>query len=60
MGYSLAGILGGGQPLGMLGIGTGTGAGVDGGLDIAGVLRSVAGGVLMAIVVAIKGVMGKS
>lgn len=60
---SLASILGGGQLLGMLGIGAGTDAGVDGGLDIAGILGSVAVGgvgVLMAIVGAIKGAMGKS
>ena len=47
----------------MLGIGAGTDAGVGGGLDIAGILGSVAGGgvgVLMAIIGAIKGVMGKS
>lgn len=65
LGNSIVGILGGGlggQLLGMLGAG---GAGAAGGLDLASILSSVAGGgvgggVLMAIVGVIRQAMGKS
>ncbi len=61
LGNSISGILGGGLGgylLGMLGLGT------DGGMDISGILGSVAGGgvgggVIMAIVGAIKSNMSK-
>ncbi len=62
-GNSIVGILGGGlggQLLGMLGMG----AAAEGGMDISGILGSVAGGglgggVLMAIIGAIKKAMSK-
>ena len=62
-GNSIVGILGGGlggQLLGMLGMG----AAVDGGMEMSGILGSVAaggvgGGVLMAIIGAIKNAMSK-
>ena len=61
IGNSISGILGGGLGgtlLGMLGLGT------DGGMDLAGILGSVAGGgvgggVIMAIIGAIKSAMSK-
>ena len=61
LGNSISGILGGGLGgylLGMLGLGT------DGGMDVSGILGSVAGGgvgggVIMAIIGAIKGAMSK-
>ena len=63
-GNSIAGILGGGiggQLLGMLGAG---GAAAAGGLDLAGIVSSIAGGgvgggVLMAIVGLLKGLFAK-
>ncbi|GAB5473301.1 MAG: hypothetical protein Mars2KO_14000 [Maribacter sp.] len=63
LGNSIVGILGGGlggQLLGMLGMG----AAADGGMDISGILGSVAGGgvgggVLMAIIGVIKNAMSK-
>jgi hypothetical protein len=63
-GNSIAGILGGGiggQLLGMLGAG---GAAAAGGLDLAGIISSIAGGgvgggVLMAIVGLLKGLFAK-
>ncbi len=68
IGNSIVGILGGGiggKLLGMLGIGAATAAGADaGGMDLMGVLSSVAGGgigggVLLAIVGMIKKAMNK-
>ena len=64
VGNSIVGILGGGlggQLLGMLGLGGPAG----GGLDIASILSSIAGGgvgggALMAIIGAIRGAIGKS
>ena len=61
LGNSISGILGGGLGgylLGMLGLGT------DGGMDVAGILGSIAGGgvgggIIMAIVGAIKNAMSK-
>ncbi|MFS4466348.1 hypothetical protein [Maribacter sp. 2210JD10-5] len=61
LGNSISGILGGGVGgylLGMLGLGT------DGGMDVSGILGSVAGGgvgggVIMAIIGAIKNAMSK-
>lgn len=63
IGNSIVGILGGGlggQLLGMLGLGSGSGE-----LDAGSIVSSIAGGgvggaVLLAIVGAIKGAMGKS
>jgi len=63
-GNSIAGIIGGGiggQLLGMLGAG---GAAAAGGLDLAGIISSIAGGgvgggVLMAIVGLLKGLFAK-
>jgi uncharacterized membrane protein YeaQ/YmgE (transglycosylase-associated protein family) len=69
LGNSIVGILGGGlggQLLGMLGAGdAGTAAAAANGLDIGSIIASVAGGgvgggVLMAIVGAIRQAMGKS
>ena len=68
IGNSIIGILGGGlggQILGMLGIATGAGSGMElGGLDINSILASIAGGgvgggVLLAVVGMIKKVLGK-
>ena len=68
VGNSILGLLGGGlggKLLGMLGIGAATAAGADaGGMDIASILSSVAGGgvgggVLMVIVGLIKNAMNK-
>lgn len=68
LGNSITGILGGGiggQLLGMLGLGAGAAdAATGGGMDIAGILGSVAsggvgGGVIMAIIGFIKNAMAK-
>lgn len=75
VGNSISGILGGGiggQLLGMLGIGAGAATGTDmsgaaeaaGGMDMSSILGSVAsggvgGGVVMAVIGAIKNAMGK-
>lgn len=66
LGNSILGILGGGiggKLLGLLGVGAGAAAGADG-LDVAGILGSIAGGgvgggVIMAIVGAIKNAISK-